>query len=513
MSRGVGTLLPVPDQTHVFRDFGGINTQAKRQAIQQNEFAWLENLMPVGHGNLITVPARSAPLNTVPTGLCYYMKAYNISNVSYMFMASTSGRAYQVLLDAPYTRTEIKTGAGPNFAVSGLQIAQWKNERIVIADPVTGLWDWNGATLTLDAGTTSAPAAITCIETFSGRVWASFGRNLYFSAPGSYTDWQLASSGGVVIITDQTLHSNITQLISANNFLYFAGSDSINVIGDVSVNSLGVTIFSNTNLTAMVGSEFALSFIPYYRQVWLANKSGVYALSGATPHKVSDALDGIVQITDFTTPISGAVVMLKNILCAVFLFQYIDPVAGLRPLLALYFNKKWFVASQGAALKLIAGGQNSGLANLYATDGTSLWQLFGDVNTSVTWTLKTAFWDLKDIIKTKAAMMSGFEIDTQIQSGTVQFNIDRLFNQPPYVDTQSYNVPVGATLIWINDAGTTVPWTNNAGFTVEWSGPGYLMNMQDGSQFGKYLGVTMSASDVIATLSSVIMRFIYRENE
>ncbi len=34
---------------HVTKDFKGLNTKANRTAIQENEFAWIENVMPIGY--------------------------------------------------------------------------------------------------------------------------------------------------------------------------------------------------------------------------------------------------------------------------------------------------------------------------------------------------------------------------------------------------------------------------------------------------------------------------------
>lgn len=493
-------------KNHVFRDFGGINTQAKRQALKENEFAWIENVMPVGHGNAIIVPGPSATLQSVASGECYYMKDYNLNGVNYMFMATDDGHAYQVALDSPYTRTEI----GSVFASAGLRIAQWKNERILIGDPATGLYDWDGASLTHDTAT-DAPSQISAIETFSGRAWATFGRTLFFSAPDSYTDWQTASSGGSVIITDQTLHSDITQLISANNFLYFTGVDSINVIGDVQVNSLGDTVFSNTNLSASVGTNYALTLIPYFRSVWLANKSGIYSVFGSTPAKASDALDGIFRGVEFGVSPSAAPVMLENILCTAFLLQYNDPRSSLRPIVVLFFNKKWFVASQGPEVTLIAGGEVDGLQNLYATDGTNLFQMFSDTDEMVSWELIGPYWDFGDMTTTKEALAFGFEVDVPEVDGTVTLTIDTLSNEPPFTDSQSYDVALNGFVNWINDAEEIVTWENNALDVVEWSGSGYVMNLQDGSEFGKYIGLSMSSDDVVGTVNSMALKYVWRQ--
>lgn len=505
-----------PPHNHVFRDFGGINTQAKRQALKENEFSWLENVMPVGHGNLVILGARSPSLAVVGSGVCYYMKDYNIDNVNYMFMATDTGHAYQVLLESPYTVTEITDTVSPELETFGIRIAQWKNERILIGDPTTGLWDWDGSTLTHDTAM-DAPPRITAIETFSGRVWATFQRTGYFSAPDEYDDFQTSSSGGTFIVTDQTLHSDITQLISANSFLYFTGVDSVNVIGDVSVNSLGDTVFSNTNLSASVGTEYALTLIPYFRSIWLANKAGVYSLFGSTPQKASDPLDGIFRRVDFDEGISGGPVMLENILCTAFMVMYMDPVQGItRPIIVIFFNKKWFVASQENDLTLIAGGEEDGLQNLYGTDGTHLYRLFDDQSEFVPWTIQPAYWDMKDMTQTKEVNAFGFEADIGEVNGTINVTLDVLNNQPPYVDTQEFDIAVSGFATWINDALATVTWQNNALDVVAWTADSYIMHLQDtsidgGTIFGKYIGMTMSSEDVSGSISSMLQRYIWRE--
>ena len=76
----------------VFREFGGINTQAARQAIKDDEFAWLENVIPIGYANAKVVPAPSSTLAT-HTGSGYFYKPYNINGTPYVFVATTAGAA------------------------------------------------------------------------------------------------------------------------------------------------------------------------------------------------------------------------------------------------------------------------------------------------------------------------------------------------------------------------------------------------------------------------------------
>ena len=103
-----------------------------------------------------------------------------------------------------------------------------------------------------------------------------------------------------------TLHGNIIQLVSANNFLYVFGSDSINVLSDVRVSSInGETLFSNTNISASIGSDLPDAIFPYFRSILFMNRYGMYALVGSTTSKISDALDGVFPYIDFNYPISA----------------------------------------------------------------------------------------------------------------------------------------------------------------------------------------------------------------
>jgi hypothetical protein len=248
--------------------------------------------------------------------------------------------------------------------------------------------------------------------------------------------------------------------------------------------------------------------------LWLANRSGVYALFGATPQKVSDALDGVFQLIDFTggeTSISGGLLNLKNILCVALMFQYTDGDST-RPLIAIYFNKKWYLASQGDDLIHAMSAQQGGLARLYATDGTYLYRLFDDVDKRVPWTIKTALWDMDDVGRGKQVIAFGFEVDSEDNEGQVRFTIDSKSNNHTTIESQSYDVDVFGYVQWANNSSQIVDWINNANNITLWSGSVEMLLMQDGSNMGKYVGVTMESSTVRGSISSIMLRYIYRES-
>ncbi len=479
----------IPAENKIFRDFKGLNTQAARQAINDDEFSWLENVMPIGPANMPALYQISAALATLAGGVTiYYRKSYNLTGTNYLFLACTDGSAWQMLETSPYTVKQI--AAAGTFSGNATQIAQWKNERILIIDTnALGYRDWDGTTLTTLSGTTGAPASGTCIASYSSHVWivqlAGSGRTIAYSKPNDYTDF--TGSGGTTTITDETLTSSIQQFLVANNFLYFFGIDSINVIADVQVVA-GATQFSNTNIVANSGSNLPQSIVSFYRSVWYMNTSGIYALYGATPRKASDALDGIVALINFANPITAGTVTLFNELCIAFCFTYNDP-AGARQLLAIYYNKKWFLASQSTDVTGIAA-QHGGNDLLWGTAGASVYQLFQDSASAISQKIQTRLWDMDDFISIKESLNVGVEIITPDQVGGVTLTVD---SERFTVNT---DVPLTGTFsfTWYNSTGALFTWTNSIGGAFTWLTSGYVWLQSNVQIQGHYLGLTCTST-------------------
>ena len=333
------------------------------------------------------------------------------------------------------------------------------------------------------------------VATFSGRVWVAQGRTVYYSAANSYSDF-ISVSAGSLTLTDSTLHNNIRAMLSANNFLYIFGDDSINVFSDVRVTNTGATLFTNTNVSASVGSRRINAIFPNFRYVLFLNQYGVYALVGSTTSKISDALDGVFPLIDFSQPVYGGQVLLNNILCAAFNFYYNDPVAGLRPIQAVFFDRKWFVTSQGT-IKYMSSVSIEGQMRLYGTAGTNLVRLYGDSTAKVASTVKTALWALGDPIRDKQALKFGLEA-TITGSGEIDATIDSEVGSSPV-----YALANG--IGWLNNSGQTILWSNNAAATIGWINAGYQLYKTDAQQWGKYLGVTLTSNSPGITYSTVEM--------
>jgi hypothetical protein len=342
--------------------------------------------------------------------------------------------------------------------------------------------------------------SIVSVATFSGRVWVATGRTVTYSAATSPTNFVSITEGaGSVTLTDSTLHGNIQYLLSANNFLYIFGEDSINVFSDLRVTSTGQTLFTNTNVSASVGSKLKYGVFPYFRSVLFMNNYGMYALVGSTTSKISDQLDGLFPYIDFTKPVSGGQVLLNNILTAAFNF-YLSAtypyVTGGRYVQAVFFEKKWFITSQGNALDLVTSAPVGGLINLYGVADADLYKLYGNASANIASTILTALSPMKDPIRTKQALKFGIEA-TLTQAATFNITVDsEQGSSPVYSLNNSVN--------WYNNSGTTIPWQNNSFATIAWlTSNGYALYKSDAQQYGKYLGLTMTSNDPAFTVNTI----------
>jgi len=389
------------------------------------------------------------------------------------------------------TVVTIAGGGGANATaqavLSGGQLTQ-----VLMVNPGSGYTNSANITATITGGggsNATAKAVINIndnvgISSFSGRVWVAYGRTVAYSAAGSYSDFTSISAGNI-LLTDSTLHGNIQQILSANNFLYIFGDDSINVFSDVRVTTAGLTLFTNTNVSASVGSKRKDTIFPYFRSVLFLNDYGVYALVGSTTSKISDALDGVFPTIDFTYPITAGQVLVNNILCAAFNFKQ-NYYGGSRFVQAVFFEKKWFFTSQGDTLNYVTSVPVSGLITLYGTDSNALYKLYGNSTANTASTIQTALMPMGDPIRDKQALKIAIEATMPI-GATISVTVDSEVGSSPAYTLVNY-------ASWYNASGTTLTWINNSSATIPWIFSGYTLFKTDAEQWGKYLGQTMTSN-------------------
>lgn len=386
--------------------------------------------------------------------------------------------------------------------------------QIIVTEAGSGYTSAPTVTIT-DSGSGSG-ANVTCtlfsqngtgIATFSGRTWIADGRTVYYSAADTYNDFVSVSSG-FITLTDSTLRTDIAAIIAANNFLYIYGEDSINVFSDVRVNSTtGETIFTNTNVSASIGSGFKYAIFPYFRSMLFMNRYGIYALVGATTSKISDDIDGIFPNVDFSKPITGGQVLLNNILCAAWTFTYNEPNNGTstaREIQAIFFDRKWFFTSQGNNITRTAPAVITGNIIMYGTTGQNLIRFYQDSTAGIEWEVVSALWPMGDPIRDKQALKVG--IEATLGTGFADFTA--------YIDSenqQSNAISFANSIDWINNSSQVVQWTNNSGNPIGWTsatvtgGTDYYLYKSDAKMYGKYLGITLTGDTTPFTINGFQM--------
>src|SRR5258707_1386129 len=89
--------LPQGAQFFDLQDFGGLNTQASRAGIPDNDFSRLENMMPIGPANLRSLYGPSTALYTATGGKTISLfQPFNIGTNYFHAVVLSDGSMVQV---------------------------------------------------------------------------------------------------------------------------------------------------------------------------------------------------------------------------------------------------------------------------------------------------------------------------------------------------------------------------------------------------------------------------------
>jgi hypothetical protein len=135
-------------QLFEIRKWGGIDTKADRTAIDDNDFSWLENMMPIGDGNMQCLFANAAPLYTASGVTILEFYWFNISRPaslggdaigSWLFFSDGSSGVVGGSFGSEFT-----TFASGVFATSPTlpDFVQWGSSGLLLLDSVAlRAWD------------------------------------------------------------------------------------------------------------------------------------------------------------------------------------------------------------------------------------------------------------------------------------------------------------------------------------------------------------------------------------
>jgi hypothetical protein len=359
-----------------------------------------------------------------------------------------------------------------------------------------------GAAITVvftGANTTPATATVVVfpqvsgntIDVFAGRVWWASAlangqfRILNFTGTAGFDDINPANAAGSTTITDRDLVHGITALRALNNFLYIFGDQSTKQIGSIAISS-SITLFTILTLSSDVGTSFLLTIQSYNRTVFFSNKNGVYGIYGATVNKISDDLDGIFQLIDFSQQPCAALNDLNNIHCYLLLVKYNDPVQGPRSLILLFQKDKWFLVSQGKLISICSVALASTTqVETFGSSGSDVTQLLQNPLVSVQILLITSLSPHGDIIHEKQVIRSGIAVTAKIaQSLSMTVDTENGSN--------SYQFQAASVVNWVNNAGQIVQFQNNSLQNVNFQTGGFKFPYSDTEGEGKFIGNTVT---------------------
>jgi len=328
----------------------------------------------------------------------------------------------------------------------------------------------------------------TTIAVFQGRVWLGGGQLLQYTSTIGFADFNPAFASGSLTISDADLVHSITALRNFNNYLFIMGDQSVKQIGNISLNAAGnVTLFTILTLSSDQGTIYPRSCGSFNRVFMFANTNGVYAVFGSSVQKISDDLDGIFKLIDFSQSPQAALADINNIHNIMFLVVYKDPLASSRTILLTFNGKKWFVINQGnsiaaiATVSTLASGQietfsSSVLKSGGQAVGSDITQILGDPTKAVTFKVQSSLTHHGNAVQRKKIDAGGIAVTLASGTGSVTVTYDTENGST----SKSYNLVAGFQTI----GGA--------------SGIG-------GS--GKYLGMTMTGTQLGFTLTNMALSY------
>jgi hypothetical protein len=278
---------------------------------------------------------------------------------------------------------------------------------------------------------TNPAYAYTTLAVFQGRVWLGGGPLLTWTGTGAstgnvgYDDFLAADASGSLIISDADLIHAITAIRAANNYLYIMGDQSVKQIGNISIGAGSVTLFTILTLSSDQGTIYKRSCGSFNRVFMFVNSNGVYAVFGSSVQKISDDLDGIFRLIDFSQEPQAGLADIRNIHNISFLVRYIDPLSTTRSLLLLFNGQKWFLANQGNSLKTIASTASlaTGKLTLFGSSGTDITALFNDATVPVLFKWQSALTHHGNAVQRKKVIRAGFAV-TMGATGQLLMSVD-----------------------------------------------------------------------------------------
>lgn len=426
------------------------------------------------------------------------------------FDVTAGGSGYTTAPDVAITGGS-GTGVAATAIISGGSVVA-----IMLTNPGSGYQAGDTLTVAITGGGGSGAtatvlvwpftAAATTLAVYTGRVWMAVGRVINYTGTLGYDDFNPANAAGSTTIPDADLVHSITALRSLNNYLYVMGDNSIKQIGTVTVSG-SATNFTIITLSSDQGTTYPDTIQSFNRLLLFANQVGVYAVFGATVQKISDEMDGVFQHIDFTQAPTAALNNINNIRCYLLLVKYNDPQGPTRSIILTFFNKKWFVISQGDNIRSIVTTYSGALVETFSTSGSDLTQIVQNTDNTLPILLRTAMPSDGAPFLGKKAIRVGIAAEARV-SLEATVTLDTEYASVPVVAPAMASImDFDSNVTWANNLNQIVTWENASAEEVDWAAIGFLFPAGQADAIGAFLGVTFSAKSAGAIINTVAIQY------
>lgn len=561
----------VGEQEHhflVLKKVRGVNTQPSREALAENEFAWLENFMPIGDAQIQAVPQVGTASATV-TGSIARMGFTTLGTTNYQICFTTAGGAQAV---------NLATGGVVTIASAGTfagtpAMDQWKSERVVMAD-ANGLFSWDGTLFHI-------PGSLATISVVAGGSGFTSTPAVTLTGGGGSGATAVATlaSGAVLSIAITSVGSGFT----AAPAIGFTGGGGASATASAFIvpTGMGGTAIAVYSGRVWVGNGRLLSYTApnTWYDVASANAAGSTTITeGSLRQRIfgMKALDNYLYIFGDSSiiiigdlKVTGSITTFsQTFLSSTTGTTLPDSITAMERAI-IFVNKYGVYALFGASLQKIskdldgifpridfAQSVSAGLAQIYNILCYAF--SFTYIDTNMSRSLQALFFDGKwfftsqgnSISFVSPASMNGvlslwgtsgadvrqlYSNTTQTIATTLITGLYDLGN--PIFDKQTittgveYTAPAAAsltltidtesateaqasaassTLTWYNASGNVITWVNGANNQITWIATAFLLDYFPTALKGKYLGAKINSNSPMLSINGILMEYVQR---
>jgi hypothetical protein len=562
------------EQKHEFlilKKFRSLNTQPSREALAEDEFAWNENIMPIGNAYMKVVPQVGGAIATVTAAIAAKYPA-TLGTVNYQICFTTAGGAQAVNLG---NSSVVTITAGGTFTGTPA-MDQWKSERVVIADS-SGMYSWDGSlfyspgsvatisvttsgsaytatpAVVLTGGTVGTTASATAIlsaggvssislvsvgagyttapaVTFSGGTTATVGlatASAYIMPTGMggdaiavYAGRVWSFNGRLLSFTAPNTWYDVNTANAAGSATITEGSLREKIYAAKALDNY-LYIFGDSSII-IIGDLKVSGAVTTYSQTFLSSTTGT-----TLPHSITALERAILFVNKYGVyALFGASVQ-KVSKALDGIFPDIDFTQEVSAGLAQIYNILCYVFSftyndenstrpiQALLFDgkwfLTSQGALTFIAPATLNGVPSLW---GTTGTDVRQLYANTTATISSTLQTGLYDLGNPIFDKQLIRAAVEWTAPTQAEIDVQIDTETISERTtfssDSSILWLNNNGNPIVWVNTATATISWISTGFVLADGNFALIGKYLGATITSNSPGIAINGTLMEYVQR---